>query len=328
MTAGYGVCSGYPNSNLETHEYTNNFGGTSSASALVAGAATLFQSYQLGTRGVALAPSWLRGLFEQTGYSQAGGCVGGCIGTHVNLRSAAEACWCKTPGQGTSGYNGFSCMDGTENWCASNEECYQTGFFPHGEGCRYVAPAPTPPPPTPPPAPTQCYCRTPGQGTDYYNGYTCDDGTESWCLSGQECYLNGWWELGQSYPPYACRTPTPTYCLCRTPGQGTSGYNGYDCDDGTDGWCQGHQECYLNGWWPQGQSYPPDACRTPGCSWRQTGNCDPNGPREPHSDRACWEQIPAGWSGFCDCNGNNYKDWDEPGYDCSSTPYRCDTACR
>jgi len=187
-------------------------------------------------------------------------------------------------------------------------------------------PAPTPPPPPPPP--TQCYCRTPGQGTNGYNGYDCDDGSSGWCQDGQECYLGGWWERGSSYPPSACRTVLPTYCLCRTPGQGTSGYNGYDCDDGTDGWCQGHQECYLNGWWPQGQSYPPDACRTPGCSWRQTGNCDPNGPREPHSDRACWEQIPAGWSGFCDCNGNNYKDWDEPGYDCSSTPYRCDTACR
>jgi len=56
--------------------------------------------------------------------------------------------------------------------------------------------------------------------------------------------------------------PTLPMCWCRTPNQGTSGWNGFSCNDGSTGWCQGHQSCYNEGWWNQDQPYPPpDACR-------------------------------------------------------------------
>ena len=38
-------------------------------------------------------------------------------------------------------------------------------------------------------------------------------------------------------------------------------------------------------------------------SWRQTGRCDPNGPREPHFDKPCDADIPSDASGYCQCSG-------------------------
>lgn len=36
-------------------------------------------------------------------------------------------------------------------------------------------------------------------------------------------------------------------------------------------------------------------------AWRQTGGCDPDGPREPESDAACVDVVSRGSSGFCEC---------------------------
>ena len=38
-------------------------------------------------------------------------------------------------------------------------------------------------------------------------------------------------------------------------------------------------------------------------SWRQTGGCNPNGPREPKYDKPCDADIPNGDSGYCQCYG-------------------------
>jgi hypothetical protein len=38
-----------------------------------------------------------------------------------------------------------------------------------------------------------------------------------------------------------------------------------------------------------------------GCNWRQTKDCDPDGKREPESDRHCGAQVPTGNSGYCQC---------------------------
>ena len=37
-------------------------------------------------------------------------------------------------------------------------------------------------------------------------------------------------------------------------------------------------------------------------SWRQTGGCDPFGPREEGGDAACTKTVPKGASGFCECS--------------------------
>ena len=43
-----------------------------------------------------------------------------------------------------------------------------------------------------------------------------------------------------------------------------------------------------------------------GCvMWRQTGSCDPNGPREPQFDRTCDVIVESGWSGYCECKFGN-----------------------
>ena len=36
-------------------------------------------------------------------------------------------------------------------------------------------------------------------------------------------------------------------------------------------------------------------------SWRQTGECRSDGPREPQNDKGCFVVIEDGWSGFCEC---------------------------
>jgi hypothetical protein len=39
-----------------------------------------------------------------------------------------------------------------------------------------------------------------------------------------------------------------------------------------------------------------------GCvSWRQTGNCSPDGPREPRKDKKCLEIVMETQSGYCEC---------------------------
>lgn len=38
------------------------------------------------------------------------------------------------------------------------------------------------------------------------------------------------------------------------------------------------------------------------CRWRQTGNCDPNGPREWEHDLLCSQIVDTGASGYCQCS--------------------------
>ena len=42
-------------------------------------------------------------------------------------------------------------------------------------------------------------------------------------------------------------------------------------------------------------------------SWRQTGGCDPNGPRESHLDKNCDAIIPNDASGYCECKDGQRK---------------------
>merc|ERR1719336_2872999 len=86
MTSGYGRCTGFPGSSQGNSKYTPSFSGTSSASALTAGALTLFQSWARRQHGAPLAPKVLRDLIKRT--SHPGGT--GNIGNHVNLRAAVE----------------------------------------------------------------------------------------------------------------------------------------------------------------------------------------------------------------------------------------------
>ena len=42
-------------------------------------------------------------------------------------------------------------------------------------------------------------------------------------------------------------------------------------------------------------------------AWRQTGGCNPDGPREHGSDKTCYAVIPDGSSGYCECQGGERK---------------------
>ena len=60
-------------------------------------------------------------------------------------------------------------------------------------------------------------------------------------------------------------------------------------------------------------------------SWRQTGGCDPNGLREPNSDKSCDAVIPDGASGYCECKGGERKMEKR----CTKGLYdTCDAACK
>jgi len=71
------------------------------------------------------------GLFEHAVYRAGGG------------NPKLPMCWCRTPGQGTVNYNGFSCNDGSTGWCAANQHCWEQGWWnrdqPVYPPCRQIA---------------------------------------------------------------------------------------------------------------------------------------------------------------------------------------------
>merc|ERR1719507_1500006 len=121
MTAGYGKCTGFTNSNTPGYRYTKGFSGTSSASAITAAALTLFQSWALKELGAPLTPLRLRDILRSTGHPQRGS--GGNIGPHTNLGAAVEAARVEGPSPSPP-----------PSPTPPPKEC----------------PSPTPPPPTPP----------------------------------------------------------------------------------------------------------------------------------------------------------------------------------
>lgn len=106
FTAGYGdfaVVGG------DDHQsYTAYFSGTSSASAVVAGAAALVQDYMVGTGTPPLLPSDLRDLLVSTGTPQSSGDL---VGPLPNVRSAIEAFDADTDGYVALAYGGTDCDD-------------------------------------------------------------------------------------------------------------------------------------------------------------------------------------------------------------------------
>ncbi|MBI1745064.1 MAG: S8 family serine peptidase [Acidobacteria bacterium] len=85
VTAGYGDLFGMAQGLAETRWYTNTFGGTSSASAIITGATATVQGVRR-TRGLTYLSSFqMRGLLRQTGVAQA---AGRQIGPLPNLRDA------------------------------------------------------------------------------------------------------------------------------------------------------------------------------------------------------------------------------------------------
>jgi len=91
MTAGYGKCLGFPGYDVAGSRYTKQYSGTSSASAIVAGAVTLFQSWALEELGAPLMPLELRDILKSTSRPQKGDDSDGRVGGHLNLRAAVEA---------------------------------------------------------------------------------------------------------------------------------------------------------------------------------------------------------------------------------------------
>ena len=57
-------------------------------------------------------------------------------------------------------------------------------------------------------------------------------------------------------------------------------------------------------------------------AWRQTGGCDPDGPREAIADESCLDDIDVGRSGYCDC-----ADGVRHGFACDHVPLTCRAVC-
>lgn len=62
-----------------------------------------------------------------------------------------------------------------------------------------------------------------------------------------------------------------------------------------------------------------------GCKFYRTGECSPEGPREPGLDLSCTSQIREGWSGYCQCvdGRQTYHVGCE-----NHAPFTCEQACR
>ena len=62
-----------------------------------------------------------------------------------------------------------------------------------------------------------------------------------------------------------------------------------------------------------------------GCFFYRTGECSPEGPRQPGLDLPCKAQVREGWSGYCQCadGRQTYHVGCE-----NHAPFRCEDACR
>eukprot|EP01062_Namystynia_karyoxenos_P033655 TRINITY_DN24741_c0_g1_i1.p1 TRINITY_DN24741_c0_g1~~TRINITY_DN24741_c0_g1_i1.p1 ORF type:complete len:847 (+),score=184.29 TRINITY_DN24741_c0_g1_i1:90-2630(+) len=68
----------------------------------------------------------------------------------------------------------------------------------------------------------------------------------------------------------------------------------------------------------------PAGAEEPRClAWRQTGGCNPNGPRESNRDQPCDATIAGSASGYCECSGGRHRA--QSG--CGHQPLRCDQVC-
>jgi len=122
----------------------------------------------------------------------------------------------------------------------------------------------------------------PGKDDDPADNATADNATAScfWRQTGS-CNANGAREPENDQPCDVVIEPGKSgYCECYD--ESGSTFRGYETD------CRGTF------------SFTCDiACAGPEiCMWRQTGACDPSGPREPANDKTCGTKIAAGWSGY------------------------------
>ena len=60
-------------------------------------------------------------------------------------------------------------------------------------------------------------------------------------------------------------------------------------------------------------------------NWRQTGECKPNGPREPNNDKSGNVKIRSHWSGYCECTDG--RKTIEKGCSDTSIYDTCNDAC-
>lgn len=83
VTTGYGIHYVDPDNTTDTNKwYTFDFGGTSSASPIIAGAAALIQDYAITNYGAPLSPAQVRTILTNVGSPQQGG---GHIGSRPDL---------------------------------------------------------------------------------------------------------------------------------------------------------------------------------------------------------------------------------------------------
>ena len=61
-----------------------------------------------------------------------------------------------------------------------------------------------------------------------------------------------------------------------------------------------------------------------GCvSWRQSANCQPDGPREPSQDLSCTDPVLNGMAGYCECSGDRRA----MNVTCEHSRFTCKSAC-
>jgi thiol-disulfide isomerase/thioredoxin len=104
---------------------------------------------------------------------------------------------------------------------------------------------------------------------------------------------------------------------------GSSGY--CECEDGRTAAVRDCSDTHLNATFRCSEvCYATRLQAGLGCvSWRQTGNCDAHGPREPQMDLACSFPIPSTSSGFCEC-----EDGIEVGHvGCDHESFTCEEMC-
>jgi len=162
-------------------------------------------------------------------------------------------CTCSSPGNWSSGNNGYACTDGETGYCSHHiRECFSPNPFRQGRwelGCRIPQ------------------CKGVDSGCDWslaLGDGDCDQDSD--CAANLRCgnkncisEFNKFDEAGSDWDANddCC---TKIMCSCLTPRTGLEGHNMFECDDNQTGTCASNEKCHTTDSFWYGENPP---CRLP-----------------------------------------------------------------
>ncbi|MCB9766111.1 MAG: S8 family serine peptidase [Alphaproteobacteria bacterium] len=278
FTLGYGYYAAHGND--PDQYYTHVFGGTSSASPIVASAAVLLQDYALTQTGSPLTPAGLRDLLVDTGVPQGSGVT---IGPLPDLAAAIAALDDDGDGDLDQTYGGLDCDDADSAVNSAATEVWYDGLDADCDGLSdYDA-------------------DLDGHDSDAWGGDDCDDADPAVNPSSAEVWYDGLDADCDSLSDYDADLD----------GHDSDTWGGDDCDDTAATTHPGATEVWYDGLdadCDRGSDYDADADGHDSEAWGGDDCDDADGAISPSAPEIWYDGVDA------DCAGDDDFDADADGY--------------